>query len=258
MDSPAVKPTLRIRGLSVSYNSRNILADFQLDLAPRSCTAIVGYSGCGKSTLLKSIVGLVPARTGDAWLGDDQFLESGSITVHPWSLRRQLTLVTQQSGLLPYKTVRDNIALSAEIVLGATPQVAASQAEEMATKVGLKHVLLSYPNELSGGELQRAHLARALVLKPIVFLLDEITSNVDPRTAEAIGEALQYLHSTCGTSMLLVSHDFSAVKSLADRVIFLHEGKNFEEVSNQHFPEGFQTADALSFTATARRQVNHD
>ncbi len=256
MDPSPVAPSLKVRELGVSYNERKIISAFQLDLAPRSCTAIVGYSGSGKSTILKSLAGLVKAEAGEAWLDGEHFLEAGGLTVHPWSLRRQLTLVTQQCGLQPHKTVMDNIVLAAIVVMGIAKQEAVDRAHEVTGKLGLVEKLGSYPGELSGGQLQRAHLAKALVLEPNVFLLDEITSNVDPRTSEAIGQTLQDLHSSRGTSILFISHDFSAVRNLADRVIFLHEGRNFEEVSVRSFPEGFKTAEALTFTTNTRKRVD--
>jgi len=256
VDPSPVAPLLKVRELSVSYKQHKAISAFQLDLAPKSCTAIVGYSGSGKSTILKSMVGLVKAQAGEAWLDGDHFLGAGAVTVHPWSLRRQLTLVTQQSGLQPNKTVLGNIVLAAMVVMGITREEAAHRAQEVTAKLGLAEKLGSYPGELSGGQLQRAHLAKALVLEPRVFLLDEITSNVDPRTSEAIGQALQDLHASRGTSMLFISHDFSAVRNLADRVIFLHEGRNFEEVSGQSFPEGFKTAEALAFTTNPRKRVD--
>ena len=252
-----MKPLLKVAGLRVSYRTRRIIEDFEFELQHRSCTALVGYSGCGKSTVLKALVGLVRADGGDGWLNSDQFLDKGSITVHPWSLRRQLTLVTQQSGLLPHKTVLDNIILGTTLITGLSKGVAIRRTEDMAARLGVADKLRSYPNQLSGGELQRAHLARALVLEPTVFLLDEVTSNVDPRTSESIGMALKYLREGLGASIVLVSHDFAAVKSLADRIIFLHEGKNFEEVSGESFPGGFKTAEARAFTTESGTRSNH-
>jgi ABC-type glutathione transport system ATPase component len=109
--------------------------------------------------------------------------------------------------------------------------------------------LHSYPSQLSGGQMQRAHLARALVLEPAAFLLDEVTSSVDPRTAEDICLALQQIRRARGTSMLLVSHDFAVVKALADQVIFLHEGRNFDDIPVADFPGGFETPQARAFTS---------
>jgi ABC-type polar amino acid transport system ATPase subunit len=258
MDPPTIEPGLKIRGLKVSYGCRSVLAGFDFDLRPKSCTAIVGYSGCGKSTVLKSIVGLAHAEAGEGWLNGEQFLVAGSIAVHPWSLRRSLTLVTQQSGLQPYMTVLDNIILAITAVMGLTRNEAVHRSEEIASRLGLQDKLSSYPDQLSGGELQRAHLAKALVLEPKIFLLDEITSNVDPRTSESIGRALQYLHDSRGTSIVFISHDFATVKNLADRIIFLHEGKNFEEVTGQTFPEGFKTPEGIAFAAKTNTRVDYE
>jgi ABC-type polar amino acid transport system ATPase subunit len=261
MASPKVATLLRVEGLRVSYGSHQVISNFQIDLPAKSCTAIVGSSGCGKSTMLRALVGLLPATSGNAWLSDDPFMHAGAITVHPWSLRRQMSLVTQQPGLLPQRTVLENLTLAMNLVLGEESQKRSQtpfRVREITGLLGIDTHLNSYPNQLSGGQLQRAHLARALVLNPKVLLLDEVTSNVDPRTSEAIVAALAGLRQKQGISIILVTHDFAAVKNLADNVIFLYEGRNFEELPSRDFPDGFKTVEAATFARQPARLDQDD
>jgi len=255
MAAPQITTLLHVEGLRVSYGARQVISGFKIDLASQSCTAIVGSSGCGKSTMLGALVGLLPATAGNGWLGEEQFMQAGALTVHPWSLRRQISLVTQQPGLLPQRTMLQNLTLAMHLVLGDKKDQTLSRVHEITAMLGIETHLNAYPNQLSGGQLQRAHLARALVLNPKILLLDEVTSNVDPRTSEAIVGALAGLRQKQGISIILVTHDFAAVKHLADTVIFLHEGRNFEELPSRDFPDGFKTVEAAAF---ARQPVEQE
>ncbi len=258
MDSTTVNPLLKLDGLRVSYGKRHILTDFGLELTPNTCTAIVGYSGCGKTSVLNALVGFVRASSGEAWFQGEQFLSDGQIMVRPWSLRRHMTIVPQQAGLLPHKTVVDNLLLGPMKLLGLEREEAVRRVQEIAARLGIADCVDSFPMQLSGGQLQRAHLARALVLQPEIVLLDEVTSNVDPRTSDSIREALVNLRDTKGISIILVSHDFAIVKRLADRVIFLHEGRNFEEIPQYNFPNGFLTPEAKRFAEKSSEQLDDE
>jgi polar amino acid transport system ATP-binding protein len=240
---------LEVRKLQVSQGGKTIISDFDLRLARNACVAVVGYSGCGKSTLLKSLVGLVASGGGNAWLDGEPFIKEGRVQVQPWALRRQLTLVPQHAGLQPHHTLSDNIALTAMTVLEIPRSAALARVQAVAEELGLTEHLNAYPGRVSGGQAQRAHLARALVLEPAALLLDEVTSSADPRTSEDICAALQHIRRTRLISVLLVSHDFSVVRRLADQVVFLHEGRNFDETSGKNFPSGFSTLEARTFTA---------
>ncbi|MBV9266059.1 MAG: amino acid ABC transporter ATP-binding protein [Acidobacteriaceae bacterium] len=249
MAEAPVTTLLRVKGLKAGYGERGIISAFDLEVERGTCIGIVGYSGCGKTTLFKALTGLMPAEAGDAWLDGDQFLTSGKLTVQPWSLRRHITLVTQQPGLLPHKSVLENLALPQELVLQKSKEEAHAEARTVAKLVGIDAELNAFPSEISGGQLQRAHLARAMVLHPEILLLDEVTSNVDPRTSEAITDALDALRDGRGISFLLVSHDFAIVRKLADRVIFLHKGRNLEEIPVTEFPGGFRDPEAQTFAS---------
>ena len=250
-------PLLRVGGLKVLYGSREVIGGFDVEVEQGECKAIVGYSGCGKTTVLKALTALLPAAGGNAWLAGEDFLRNGKVTVKRWSLRRQLTLVTQQPGLLPHKTIMANLVLAQSLVLGTPEPQARIEAVSVAEPIGIADYLNMYPNELSGGQVQRAHLARALVLRPRMLLLDEVTSNVDPRTSEAMVDSLNRIRRERAVGLLLVSHDFAVVRELANKVIFLHNGRNSEEIMVSAFPGGFREPDARKF-ATERAQREHN
>ncbi len=197
---------LAITDLHKTYpgNARPVFDGFSLDVEAGSLCAIVGVSGVGKTTLLNCIAGL------DHW-------EGGSITVGEESVpvgaearalfrRRRVGLAFQQPHLLPEFTVRENLRMPFLIDGNATPDGEAWISELLST-VGLGNLGERFPSQLSGGEAARAGLARALVRKPALWLLDEPTGNLDPATAEEVFGFLASLHAELRPTTLLVTHN---------------------------------------------------
>ena len=197
---------LAITDLHKTYpgNARPVFDGFSLDVEAGSLCAIVGVSGVGKTTLLNCIAGL------DHW-------EGGSITVGEESVpvgaearalfrRRRVGLAFQQPHLLPEFTVRENLRMPFLIDGNATPDGEAWISELLST-VGLGNLGERFPSQLSGGEAARAGLARALVRKPALWLLDEPTGNLDPTTAEEVFGFLTSLHAELRPTTLLVTHN---------------------------------------------------
>ena len=197
---------LAITDLHKTYpgNARPLFDGFSLDVEAGSLCAIVGVSGVGKTTLLNCIAGL------DHW-------EGGSITVGEESVpvgaearalfrRRRVGLAFQQPHLLPEFTVRENLRMPFLIDGNATPDGEAWISELLST-VGLGNLGERFPSQLSGGEAARAGLARALVRKPALWLLDEPTGNLDPATAEEVFGFLASLHAELRPTTLLVTHN---------------------------------------------------
>lgn len=197
---------LSIAGLHKTYpgNAHPVFDDFALDVAPGSLCAIVGVSGVGKTTLLNCVAGL------DHW-------EAGSILVNGGPVpegaearalyrRRSVGLAFQQPHLLPEFTVRENLRMPHLIdgTLGAESEAWIGQ---LLATVGLGALGERLPGQLSGGEAARAGLARALVRKPALWLLDEPTGNLDPATAEEVFGFLLRLHAELRPTTLLVTHN---------------------------------------------------
>lgn len=201
MAPPATRHTARTRGLTRAFGDRRILDGLDLDIERGEFVALLGRSGSGKSTLLRALAGLDRETTGELTV-------EGTVAV-----------AFQEPRLLPWKRVIDNVALGL-----SGPRAKAREALE---EVGLTARAGAWPLTLSGGEAQRASLARALVREPELLLLDEPFSALDALTRITMHRLVLDLwdrHSAHG-SVLLVTHDVDEALLLADRVLVLGEGR---------------------------------
>ncbi|MBK6018742.1 ABC transporter ATP-binding protein [Streptomyces sp. MBT53] len=198
-----VAPTVRLRGLTRSFDGRTVLDDINLDLPAGQFTALLGHSGSGKSTLLRAIAGL-----------DHEVVGSGRLTAP-----ERVSVVFQDSRLLPWRRVLDNV------LLGTEGKEAAAKGREALAEVGLAGRERAWPNELSGGEAQRAALARSLVREPELLLADEPFGALDALTRIRMHVLLRELWERHRPSVLLVTHDVDEAIVLADRVLVLEEGR---------------------------------
>jgi sulfonate transport system ATP-binding protein len=190
-----------VRGLSKTFGSRDVLGALDLDIAPGEFVAMIGRSGSGKSTLLRALAGL-----------DRDY--GGSLSVPG-----PVAVAFQEPRLVPWKKVLANVALGLRV---RSPQAVASKALE---EVGLTERAAAWPLTLSGGEAQRASLARALVREPSLLLLDEPFSALDALTRMAMHRLVLSLWSRHKPAVLLVTHDVDEALALADRVLVLGDGR---------------------------------
>jgi sulfonate transport system ATP-binding protein len=198
---------LEAKKLSKSYGARQVLQQANLNIAPGEFVAIVGRSGCGKSTLLRLIAGLEPASEGS--LRIDGQRASG--------LRDDIRIMFQDSRLLPWRRVIDNVALG-------LPESQRAAAAQVLAQVGLGERLTDWPAKLSGGQRQRVALARALVHKPRLLLLDEPLGALDALTRIEMHALIEQLWRDSGFTAVLVTHDVQEAVALADRVILIEDG----------------------------------
>jgi len=198
---------LQLDGLSKRYGERTVLNNARLHIAPGEFVAIVGRSGCGKSTLLRLVAGLETASAGSLHI-DGQPLDG---------LRRDTRIMFQDSRLLPWKRVIDNVALGLE----ANARPAAAQ---VLAQVGLGDRQADWPARLSGGQRQRVALARALVHNPSLLLLDEPLGALDALTRIEMHALIEDLWQRNGFTALLVTHDVQEAVVLADRVVLIEDG----------------------------------
>lgn len=215
---------LLLRGVSRRYSADApaVLDALDFELAQGEYVAIMGESGAGKSTLLNLMAGLDRADAGRIELDgrDLASLDDDALTV----LRRtQVGFVFQAFHVLPYLTVRDNVALPLDLA-GRSAAERESRVAEMLEAVGLGGRAGSYPRELSGGETQRVAIARALVHRPRLLLADEPTGNLDPRSAAQILELLRGQVHAQGASGVLITHSLAAART-ADRILVLEGGR---------------------------------
>jgi len=199
---------LEIRGLSKRYGKRQVLQHTELVIEPGEFVAIVGRSGCGKSTLLRLVAGLEAATQGSIRL-DGQDVSG---------LREDTRIMFQDSRLLPWRRVIENVAL------GLPPGGHAAAADVLA-QVGLADRQPDWPARLSGGQRQRVSLARALVHNPRLLLLDEPLGALDALTRIEMHQLIEGLWQRNGFTALLVTHDVQEAVALADRVILIEDGR---------------------------------
>jgi sulfonate transport system ATP-binding protein len=194
-------PAVRVRGLGRSFGPDEVLSDLDLDIAPGEFVALIGRSGSGKSTLLRALAGLDREVTGELTV-------DGTVAI-----------AFQEPRLVPWKRVSDNVCLGLR-----TSDPRASAADALA-EVGLSDRAQAWPLTLSGGEAQRASLARALVREPSLLLLDEPFSALDALTTISMHRLVLSLWENHRPAVLLVTHDVDEALTLADRVVVLTSGR---------------------------------
>jgi osmoprotectant transport system ATP-binding protein len=196
-----------------------------LDIPAGELVVLIGPSGCGKSTVLRMINRLIEPTSGRMFLGEEEITKSD-----PVKLRRRIGYVIQNVGLFPHQTVRDNVATVPRLV-GWSKAKANSRVEELMDLVGLEPSRYAdrYPHELSGGQRQRIGVARALAADPVVLLMDEPFSAVDPIVRARLQDEFLRLQSTVGKTIVFVTHDVEEAVRLGDRIAVLSEGGHLEQ-----------------------------
>jgi putative ABC transport system ATP-binding protein len=212
---------LSIDGLTKRFGSRLVLSAVAMNVRPGEYVAMVGESGSGKSTLLNLIAGLDRPDAGRVAI-DGTDLASLDDAARTLARRRKLGFVFQSFHILPHMTVQQNVELPL-VLIGAQREERAQRVNELLAAVGLGDRGNSMPRELSGGELQRVAVARALVHRPALVLADEPTGNLDPDTAQTVLDLLAREIRTRGAGGVLVTHSQAAASS-ADRILVLDHG----------------------------------
>lgn len=238
---------VKIEHLRKQYDDSNvILKDLSLTIHEGEVVVIVGPSGCGKSTLLRCINALEPIQGGSiSYRGEKFDAKSKNIT----AIRQKIGMVFQSYELFPHKTILQNVTLAPILVQKRNKQEAEKEAMELLDRVGLKEKCDSYPRQLSGGQKQRVAIVRSLIMHPEVQLFDEVTAALDP---EMVREVLDVLLSLArqGRTMVIVTHEMSFAKAVADRVVFIDKGEIVEEGSPAEFFEHPKTERARQFLNT--------
>ncbi len=211
---------LELRGISCAYDlGRPAVRDISFMAKEGDIICLLGPSGCGKTTILRAIAGFEPVRSGQIFLSGKLVSAPGHIT--PTELRR-VGMVFQEYALFPHLRVQDNIAFG---LRGLRRGERKARVEDMLRLVGLEGFERRYPHELSGGQQQRVALARALVQNPVVLLLDEPFSNLDPDMASHMRQELHDLLHRTKTTTILVTHDHDEAFAMADLVAVLNQGR---------------------------------
>jgi len=214
-----------VRGLRKAFGPKQVLDGIDLVVEPHEVVALIGPSGCGKSTLLRCLDLLERIDEGSIHL-DDVLVSAPGTNAN--DVRKRIGIVFQSFNLFPHLTILGNVTLAPRRVHGVGKREAEDRAREVLTRLGLGEKIDDYPDRCSGGQQQRAAIARALVTGPEVLLLDEVTSALDP---ELVGEVLAVIRDLAedGMTMVLATHEMGFARDVAHRVAFLHEGRVLEE-----------------------------
>ena len=237
---------LEIRNLTKRYGENTVLRDLSFTVRRGEGIVVLGPSGCGKSTLLRCINALEPIQGGEILLGGEVIDRSPAGLP---ALRRRIGMVFQSYELFPHMTVMENILLAPCKALGAKKEDAKAEAETLLRRVGLWEKRDSYPRELSGGQKQRVAIVRALCMHPEVLLFDEVTAALDPEMVREVLDVVLDLARE-GKTMIIVTHEMQFACAIADRVLFLEDGKIAEEAAPEDFFTAPKTERAKKFLKT--------
>ena len=216
---------VELKNVVKRYGDNTVLNGVSLTVEKGEIIAIIGRSGSGKSTMLRCVNGLEPIQGGTVAF-DGKVVNDPATDLR--KLRQHVGIVFQSFNLFPHLSVEKNITLAPKVVKGVPSVEARALAEVVLRKVGLAEKIDAYPDQLSGGQQQRVAIARSLAMQPQLMLFDEITSALDP---ELVGEVLKVLEEVAreGMTMMLVTHEIGFARKVANRVVFMHHGKIWEQ-----------------------------
>ncbi len=216
---------IEIRDVSKSYGDLTVINHLSMAVKEHEVVSLIGPSGSGKSTLLRCITGLEAIDAGEILVHGDRITGAG---VDVNALRRDIGIVFQGYNLFPHMTVLGNVTLAPVQVLKLSRDAAEARAMALLTRFGLADKAREYPDRMSGGQQQRVAIVRALAMEPMVLLLDEITSALDP---ELVSEVLNIVRNLAdeGMTMLLATHEMGFAREVSSKVCFLCDGAICEE-----------------------------
>lgn len=224
-------PALQVEGMHKRFGSHEVLKGIDMIANTGDVISIVGSSGSGKSTFLRCINLLETPDSGDVYVHGELIKMKNRLNgsreaadrKQLQGIRARLSMVFQSFNLWAHKTILENLIEAPIHVLGRKKSEAVEQADALLQKVGMYDRRDYYPSQISGGQQQRAAIARALAMDPEVMLFDEPTSALDP---ELVGEVLQVMRDLAdeGRTMLVVTHEMSFARDVSSHVMFLHEG----------------------------------
>ena len=222
---------ISVRDLYKSYGEVQVLAGVSAEVRKGEVIVVCGPSGSGKSTLIKCINGLEPFDRGEIVVDG---MSVGKRGTNLSKLRARVGMVFQQFELFPHMKVIDNLTIAQVKVLGRGREEARRKALALLDRVGLREHADKHPGQLSGGQQQRVAIARSLALDPICMLFDEPTSALDP---EMINEVLDVMVGLArdGMTMVVVTHEMGFARKVANRVVFMDQGRIVEEAPTAEF-----------------------
>lgn len=220
---------IQIKNLEKSFGSLKVLRGIDFQASDGEIIVILGPSGMGKSTFLKCINYLERPEKGCITIDDIEVNAEFCTERQICALRSKTSMVFQNYNLFKNKTVLENVLLPMTVVQKLTRKEAKQKALKYLHQVGLMDKVEEYPSRLSGGQQQRVGIARAMAVNPKIMLLDESTSSLDPELVLGILDLLKQLANEHQRSMIIVTHELNFAKEIADRIVFMDEGRILEE-----------------------------
>ncbi|UCZ53159.1 amino acid ABC transporter ATP-binding protein [Bacillus shivajii] len=222
---------IKVENLCKSFGNTEVLKDLSTTVHDGEVVTIVGPSGSGKSTFLRCLNLLEEPTKGHIWISDKELTNPKTDMM---KIREEIGMVFQHFYLFPHMSVLDNLTYAPMKVRGKSKKEAEEKALQLLQKVGLENKACEYPSRLSGGQKQRVAIARALAMEPKAMLFDEPTSALDPEMVKEVLDVMKSLaHS--GMTMIIVTHEMGFAREVADRLLFLDEGRLVEEATPQQF-----------------------
>jgi len=216
---------VKVKDAHKHFGHLHVLKGVNLEVARGEVVVIIGPSGSGKSTLLRCLNYLEPIQSGEVWV-DGIRLDHHKTNIR--QVRAEVGMVFQSFNLFPHLSVLRNVMLAPVIVRKRPEAEVREAALALLAKVGLQDKTDAYPSQLSGGQQQRVAIARALCMQPKLMLFDEVTSALDPELVREVLDVMKQL-ARDGMTMIVVTHEMGFAREVADRVIFMDEGRIVEE-----------------------------
>jgi ABC-type polar amino acid transport system ATPase subunit len=225
MDNSPTPMMIEVKNLHKWFGDLHAVEDVNLSVQQGKVVVIIGPSGSGKSTLLRCMNYLETPTSGEVWfMGEKMTTEQKDLNRH----RAEIGMVFQSFNLYAHLTVMENITLAQRVVKKTQKNEAEAVAMEQLRKVGIAEKADKFPSQISGGQQQRAAIARALAMKPKLMLFDEPTSALDPEMIKEVLDVMMLLAKE-GITMVIVTHEMGFARAAADEVIFMDFGRIVEK-----------------------------
>lgn len=235
---------LKVEKLNKFYGDWQALHNINFSINKGEVVTLLGPSGSGKSTLIRTLNGLEPYKNGAIYF-QGQKIDPSPKT---WQgLRQKIGMVFQSYDLFPNLTVMDNILLAPTKVQGRDKEEVKKEALALLNRVELREHADSYPRQLSGGQKQRIAIVRALAMHPELMLFDEVTASLDPEMVRGVLKIIKELSDQDHMTMIIVTHEMNFAAKIADKVLFLENGRILEETPGKQFFDHPQTDRAAEF-----------
>lgn len=226
-------PAISIRGVSVSYGSRSVLNQVDLDVRRGEILVLLGGSGSGKTTLLKQVLGLAKPDTGSIRINGVDITACSPEELA--AVRRRIGVAFQAGALFNSLTVEENVALPLRELTRLADSTIRLIVWMKLKAVGLADAGKLYPPELSGGMRKRVAVARAIALDPGILIFDEPSAGLDPIVSAGLDELILFLKRAFGMTILVVTHELESAFHIADRLAMLHQGSLIAVDTKEHF-----------------------